>query len=154
REQLSPFYCLPQPQGQAIPRLLDKFELARIAHCHHIPSPQTVVCSSPEDIDKHIHTLTFPLVVKPRFAYQWGRKGAWEKVGGQKAILVDSVDQLLDIYAQLRLVQEEVLLQEYIAGVDSDIVVCCCYINKNGELLGYFTAKKLRQNPPLFGTGC
>jgi D-aspartate ligase len=154
REQLLPFYRLPQSKGQAIPRLLDKFELASIARRHQIPTPKTVVCSSPEELDKHVHMLQFPLVVKPRFAYQWRRKGAWEKVGAQKAILVDSVDQLRDIYLQLQFVQGEVLLQEYIAGADSDIVVCCCYINQNGELLGYFTAKKLRQNPPHFGTGC
>jgi predicted ATP-grasp superfamily ATP-dependent carboligase len=48
---------------------------------------------------------------------------------------------------------QELLLQEYVAGDDSDIVVCGCYIGRSGELLGHFTGRKLKQNPPLVGTG-
>ncbi len=154
REQLSPFYRLPQPPGQSILRLLDKSELATVAHCHHIPVPRTAICSSSQDIEQQIPLLKFPLVIKPRFAYQWRRSGDWKKVGERKAILVTSADQLQDEYRRLAEVVEEILLQEYIEGTDSDITVCCCYINRNGELLGYFTGRKLRQNPPLFGTGC
>ncbi len=154
KNQLAPFYYLAQPNGESVPRLLDKFEISRLASLIQIPVPKTVICSSLQDIDKKIGFLQFPLVAKPRFAYQWRQKGAWEKVGARKAILVESADQLKEEYRQLASVKEEVLLQEYISGPDSDIVVCCCYTNKNGDLVGYFTAKKLRQNPPFFGTGC
>ena len=44
-------------------------------------------------------------------------------------------------------------MQEYVVGDDSDIVVCCCYVDKDGELIGQFTGRKLRQIPPLIGTG-
>jgi predicted ATP-grasp superfamily ATP-dependent carboligase len=46
------------------------------------------------------------------------------------------------------------MIQEYIPGSDSDIAVCCCFMDAKHEMTAYFTARKLRQNPPLFGTGC
>ncbi|HXG22088.1 MAG TPA: hypothetical protein VNN62_23785 [Methylomirabilota bacterium] len=154
REQLAPFYRLPQPQDQTIPRILDKLETALVAERCHIPIPKTVVCTSVSDLEEKSRSLDFPLVVKPRFAYQWRHKGTWEKVGARKAFLVRAANQLRDEYRQLTTVTQEILLQEYIEGEDSDIVVCCCYIDQRGKLLGYFTARKLCQTPPLFGTGC
>jgi predicted ATP-grasp superfamily ATP-dependent carboligase len=154
RERLTSFYRLPQPPGEAVPRVLDKFELTALASLHHISAPKTTILTSAQDIDKQVADLKFPLVVKPRFAYQWRQKGSWEKVGGRKAILVESVEQLQDEYSQLMLVKEEILVQEYVAGLDSDLVICGCYMSQGGELLGHFTAKKLKQDPPLFGTGC
>jgi predicted ATP-grasp superfamily ATP-dependent carboligase len=97
--------------------------------------------------------LRFPIVVKPRFAYQWRRKGLWEKVGAAKAIIISSADELRREYLRVSEVTPEILLQEYVAGDDCDIVVCCCYINRRSELLGYFTGRKLKQSPPYVGTG-
>jgi len=154
RDQLAPSYCLPQAKGQAVSHLLDKFEIADVAERHRIHVPKTVTCASPQDLEKYGGLLTFPLVVKPRYAYQWRRKGSWEAVGERKAILVDSASQLLNEYHRIAPVTEEILLQEYVPGADNNLVSCCCYIDRDGELLGYFTTKKLCQDPPLFGTGC
>jgi predicted ATP-grasp superfamily ATP-dependent carboligase len=46
------------------------------------------------------------------------------------------------------------MIQEYILGPDHDIGVCCCFMDARHEMTAHFTARKLRQNPPLFGTGC
>lgn len=154
RDRLSPTYAIAQPNGSVIPLLLDKFELAQFAHAHGIATPQTLICRSTENFKQQIHTLRFPLVTKPRFAYQWRREGAWKKVGARKAIFIESLAHFENEYAQLEQVTDELLVQEYIPGNDSDIVVCCCYFDKSGELLGYFTGRKLRQSPALFGTGC
>jgi predicted ATP-grasp superfamily ATP-dependent carboligase len=152
REKLDRYYHIPQPEGEAITNLLDKAALVEIAGSNQVAVPKTVVCKSKQDLERC--SLRFPVVIKPRSAHEWRRNGAWEKVGAQKAVCVQSRDQLMEKYRQLSSVTETVLLQEYVAGMDSDIAVCCCYLSKSGELLGYFTAKKLRQNPPLFGTGC
>lgn len=153
RDALAAAYSLPQPENSPILRMMDKFELAAVARARGIPTPITAVCSSAQELDLQIPTLRFPIVVKPRFAYQWRRKGLWEKVGAAKAILVSSPDELRAHYRRLSDATAEILLQEYVAGDDSDIVVCCCYVNGAGELLGHFTGRKLKQNPPLVGTG-
>ena len=93
-------------------------------------------------------------MVKPRFAYQWRIGKAWELVGARKAILAQNVDELLQEYHSIVAVNPEVLIQEYVSGEETDIVVCCCYVARDGELLAHFTARKLRQSPPMFGTGC
>lgn len=153
RRALADSYSLPQPGNSPILRLMDKLELAAVASGKGIPTPRTVVCASAQDLARYITSLRFPVVVKPRFAYEWRRKGLWEKVGAAKAILVASPGELRTRYEQLADVSPEVLLQEYVAGDDSDIVVCGCYVNRAGELLGHFTGRKVKQNPPLMGTG-
>jgi predicted ATP-grasp superfamily ATP-dependent carboligase len=152
REQLGGLYRLPE--DRAVKSILDKLGLANIAARQGIAVPVTLACHTIDEIKRVSSEIGFPLVMKPRFAYQWRIGGAWQIVGARKAILVQSAEQLLDEYSAVASVNREVLLQEYISGEETDIVVCCCYIGRKGELLAYFTARKLRQNPPLFGTGC
>lgn len=154
REALVPAYVLPQPGNTPILRMMDKLELAMVAKAQGIPTPMTAACSSAAELERHIATLRFPVVVKPRFAYQWRRKGSWEKVGAAKALIISCAEEMRAQYRRLAEVTAEVLLQEYVAGDDADIVVCCCYVNRHGELLGHFTGRKLKQSPPLVGTGC
>jgi D-aspartate ligase len=151
--RLEPHYRLP-PGRDALPRLMDKARLAAIAHDHHIETPQTAVCASDEDIARISRTLAFPVVVKPRSAHEWRKVGIWEQVGARKAIMAPTPGELAAVYRTLAPVSPEILVQEYVPGEDRDIVVCCCYIDEGGNLLGQFTARKLRQSPPLFGTGC
>ncbi|MGQ0655425.1 MAG: carboxylate--amine ligase [Betaproteobacteria bacterium] len=152
-EALSAAYRLPQPANSPILRMMDKFELAAVARDRGIPAPATTLCASAPELKLKVSGLSFPLVMKPRFAYQWRREGSWAKVGAAKAIIVHSEPELRARYHAIADVTPEVLLQEYVAGDDTDIAVCCCYIDRQGKLLGHFTAKKLRQNPPLVGTG-
>ena len=153
RETLASHYVLPQPEDSPILRMMDKFELATVARARGIPTPTTALCGSADELDRRMSTLRFPVVLKPRFAYQWRRKGVWERVGAVKAIIVSSPDELRLRYRQLSGFTQELLLQEYVAGGDSDLIVCCCYVGRGGDLLGYFTGRKLKQNPPLVGTG-
>jgi len=153
REALNPFLSLPQPQESSILRMMDKLELARFASGIEIPAPVTVTCVSAEDLERQMQALRFPVIMKPRFAYQWRRKGQWERVGAQKAIIAETAVEALSSYRRVADVTQEVILQEYVPGEDSEIVVCCCYMDKQQELKGHFTARKLQQVPALTGTG-
>jgi predicted ATP-grasp superfamily ATP-dependent carboligase len=154
RDTLAPHFVLPQPTGNTIVRVMDKLELARVAARDGIPAPATSACSSAAELEALLPALHFPLIVKPRFAYQWRHQGVWEHVGAQKAIIVASADELRAHYRKVEPFTREVLLQQYIPGVDSDIVICGLYIDRAGNVLGHFTGRKIRQNPPLVGTGC
>lgn len=145
-------FLLPQPSGSRILQMMDKFEMAVVAQQQGIPTPITLLCRSPAELEENIQKLRFPMVVKPQFAYQWRRKGTWEKVGA-KAIIAHSAEELRLQYRMLAGLTPEIMLQQYIDGDDRDIVVCCCYVDRRGELRGYFTGRKLKQNPPLIGTG-
>jgi len=152
RRELGSLYCLPQ--DTAVESLLDKHALFKIATERGIPVPQTVICSSMEQIEAQLLTLRFPLVVKPRIAAQWRQKAAWEAVGSRKAFLVENAEELRREYLQISAVNPEVMIQQYVQGSDCDISVYCCFVNADGTIPAFFTARKLRQNPPLFGTGC
>ena len=153
QEALSPHYLLPQHRDSEILRLIDKLELAREATRLNIPTPLTVSCSSAAELDRHIATLQFPVIVKPRFAYQWRRKGVWQQAGSQKAVIVESAAELRTQYDRLAVFTSEVLLQRYVPGNDDDIVMFGCYVSREGKMIGHFTGRKLRQDPPLVGTG-
>jgi predicted ATP-grasp superfamily ATP-dependent carboligase len=133
---------------------LDKLELFKIAKEHEIPVPATVVCNSIEDVAAQSARLRFPLVVKPRMAVQWRQKDAWQAVGARKAFLVRSAGGLCAEYARLASISPEVMIQEYVEGADCDIAVYCCFMDTQHEMQAYFTARKVRQSPSLFGTGC
>lgn len=154
RDQLSPFYRLPRSLDRTLARILDKLELAEVASQQQIDVPKTVCCASETDIEKVPTILKFPLVIKPRYSYQWRQGGADKIIGAKKAVILESAAQLRQEYGRVAGATAEVLLQEYVPGGDADIVVCCCYVDRNGELAGYFTAKKRYQYPPLVGTGC
>ena len=153
REALEPFVLLPQAAGSPILRMMDKLELAAVSMDAGISTPRTVSCRSLDAIEREALALQFPVVIKPRFAYQWRRKGHWEQVGAQKAIIARTPSELQETYRRVESVTDEVILQEYVPGTDSDIVVCCCYMNRVQDMIGYFTGRKLRQTPPLTGTG-
>jgi len=153
RDRLAPFYRLPHPAGLDISQLMDKFTIANIALNNQIPTPKTRIYACAKEIEQDVKSVCLPLVLKPRFAYYWRQNGAWTKVGARKAVFVESLQQLCQECQQLKSVPGEILAQEFIRGVDSDIVVFCCYVGQDGQLLAYFTARKLRQCPPLFGTG-
>jgi len=153
-DALAPWYVLPQPDDSPILRMMDKLELADVATKLGLPTPRTASCDSAESLELQASAMRFPVIAKPRYAFQWRQQGLWEKVGAQKAFIVESRGELRHLYSRLAAVTEEVLLQEYIPGVDMDIVVCCAYIGRDGQPKGHFTGRKLKQSPPLVGTGC
>jgi predicted ATP-grasp superfamily ATP-dependent carboligase len=147
-------YVLPQPADSPIMRMMDKLELARVASSLAIAVPKTASCASVADLEREAGTMRFPIVAKPRFALQWRYGDSWQRVGQQKAFIAESLDALRALYERLAPVTPEILVQEYVPGEDHDIVVCCAVIGRDGVPKGYFTGRKLRQSPPLVGTGC
>src|SRR5262245_32798956 len=91
RRQLGSLYRIPE--SGAVPCILDKLELASIAAREGISVPSTIGCSTIEEIQVAARRLRFPVVIKPRFAYQWRVLNAWQTVGARKAILAQNPDQ-------------------------------------------------------------
>ena len=151
---LDPYFVLTQSSSSRIMAMMDKLELARVAGRLGIAAPKTAAGNSVEALRERAAELRFPVIMKPRFAYEWRRQGIWNRVGARKAIIAESMDALLEQYRGISSAVGEVLVQEFVPGDDHDIVVCCGYIDESGEMLGHFTARKLRQDPPLVGTGC
>jgi predicted ATP-grasp superfamily ATP-dependent carboligase len=154
REELSSIFRIPQGAGSAVPSLLDKLETARLAERAGVDSPRTVLCCSRKDLEKETGRLRFPVVLKPRSAHEWRQGGVWQKVGARKAILAETAKRLVAEFEGVIGITGAVLVQEFVPGGDDALVTFGCCMGAKGELLGYFTGRKLRQDPPQFGTGC
>jgi D-aspartate ligase len=154
RAELAPHYRLAIPPHGVLERVLDKQALVLAARQAGVAVPRTMKASSGEDLDRVSAEVGFPCVVKPVSSFQWRTTGSWEKVGGKKAFLARDLEELRSEYARVANVNPEVLIQEWIPGGTDQIGVLGCYAGEGGQLLAYFTVRKILQSPDDFGTGC
>src|SRR5262249_32389283 len=86
--------------------------------------------------------------------FLWREGSHWAKVGARKAILASDLCELQTAYDCVSQVTPEVMLQEWVPGDTSGIVVWGGYIDKKRRPVQYFTARKLMEMPERCGTGC
>lgn len=154
REELGQHYRLAIPPHDVLMRVNNKHALAMAAHEAGVPVPRTALLSSVEDRAGIPQEIGFPCVLKPVMAARWRRRDSWIKVGARKAVRVDDPQSLQRECELLSAVDTQILAQEWIAGSADKIVVLGGYVRPGGDLVSYFTARKLVQSPDDFGTGC
>jgi D-aspartate ligase len=154
REILSRHYRLAIPTSDCLLRVMNKHALAVAAQGAGIPIPRTALLSSPADLQRVAIEVGFPCILKPVFAVDWRGTKNWQKVGARKAIRVNDRRELEREYELLSEIDREVLIQQWIPGSSDQIVVLGGYVRNGGELVDYFTARKLVQSPDDCGTGC
>jgi D-aspartate ligase len=154
RAELTPYYRLAIPPHNVLERVLDKEALVVAARQAGVAVPQTMKAGSTEELARVQSEVGFPCVVKPVSSFQWRTTGSWEKVGGKKAFLARDLEELRREYARVAKVHPEILIQEWIPGGTDQIGVLGGYAGEDGELLAYFTVRKILQSPDDFGTGC
>jgi D-aspartate ligase len=154
RAELEPHYRLAIPPRECLTQALDKAAVAAAAQRAGVPTPRTLVARDAKELERLRDQIPFPCVVKPVRSAHWHERDNWRRVGGRKAFLVHSLEQLLGEYHQVSLAHPEVLLQEQIPGATRNIVVLGAYVGENSKPLAWFTARKVVQEPTDFGTGC
>lgn len=92
--------------------------------------------------------LPYPVIVKPALGHAWRKT-----FGGRKVLEAESPSTLLRIFENYRIHPREVVIQEIIPGPEDNIVVFAGYFNRDAEPVSVFTARKIRQYPPMFGSG-
>jgi D-aspartate ligase len=154
RVELAPHYRLAIPPHGVLERVLDKQALVLVARQAGVAVPRTMKAGSVEELARVQSEVGFPCVIKPVSSFQWRTTGSWERVGGKKAFLAGDLEELRREYARVANVHPEVLIQEWIPGATDQIGVLGGYASEGGELLAYFTVRKILQSPDDFGTGC
>ncbi len=147
-------YHLSIPPREALMRALDKGALVQAAQVAGVAAPKSLVAHNAKELADVPTAIGFPCVVKPVSSYMWRGEGKWQAVGCRKAFLADNWEQLKTEYDQVAAVNPDVLVQEWIPGSTKDIAIMGAYFGKDSEVLGYFCARKLVQEPDDFGTGC
>lgn len=147
-------YSLVLPKHEVLRASLDKWGTYCWARRADIPSPRTWLISTSGELAHTLRELSFPCVLKPVEAHLWRAGDNWARVGGRKAFSVNTPEELLAEYEQLSHAAPRVLIQEMVPGTDENLFVAACYLDTNARPIASFTAQKLLQSPPLFGTGC
>ncbi len=154
RAQLEPRLIIPQPPGEILRRVMDKYELFQIAQRVGISVPLTHLIRQGDEARAIVNSVSYPVIVKPRYSVYWRGKKQWRQIGEQKAMLVRDPNELREAIFRVRAVGADAVIQEYVAGNDQTLVSCNCYFNRAGELAGYFCSRKVMQSPEGTGTGC
>jgi D-aspartate ligase len=154
RLALEPHYRLALPPREALLRVLDKHALVCAARKAGVEVPRTSVLRSRDELPRVAEEVKFPCVVKPVRAYDWRQNDNWQAVGGRKAFLVRTREELDRGYESVRHAHPEALVQEWIPGDTGDLVILGAYVREDSQPLAWFTARKLVQSPDDFGTGC
>lgn len=131
------------PDNAIVQELLDKEKFFEFCTENGFLLPPYFFVNRKQDILKAASPLQYPLIIKaPQKVY---------KKGLAKAYIVDSAEELVELWQIISKLHHEFVVQEYIAGTDADVYFCLQYISQRGELLASFTGRKIRQWRPLCG---
>jgi predicted ATP-grasp superfamily ATP-dependent carboligase len=145
KSRLDRHYTVACTEWEITKKFIDKKHTYVLADEIGVPAPKTMVPQSAEDVERYGQAVQYPCLVKPSQSHQY-----YEHFG-EKMVLVDGFDQMLDVYQQAEDVGLEVMLQELIPGDDSLGVSYHSY-SWNGKPLVEFTAQQIRNGPPEFGS--
>ncbi|RIJ20459.1 hypothetical protein D1224_15175 [Henriciella barbarensis] len=131
--------------GLAI-RLMDKGQLYSICDTFGVSYPK-IWRSTLSEAKSLKDSIAYPCMIKPARIHEVkhlmkGQKGWVVKEAGDFEATIRSIPDEIDL----------ILVQEIVAGPESEIMLWAGHIDENGRVRQRFTARKLRQYPPGFGS--
>jgi predicted ATP-grasp superfamily ATP-dependent carboligase len=146
RELLDPLYLIDLPDNRLINLLLDKEKFAAYALEHEILIPDTIVIQKASDLQQIAKTRRFPVIIKPK-----SKSRLWLESGLGKALYIKDAEEFIAACSKALLYCENLIVQEWIVGNDSNVHYCLGYFGPAGDAIAIFTGYKIRQWP--VGTG-
>lgn len=132
-------YCFPRQDASLVRVLCDKGRMQDLARRSGVPTAQTLVPRSKEDVEHFLETAVFPVMVKATDAGRLRRR-----TGGTKFI-IQSPRELLDLYSKAEDREApNLLIQEFIPGEDW---MFDGYFDENSECVFGVSGKKIRRFP-------
>lgn len=147
RDRLRPFFHIALPPPDVVEMLMDKTRFYAYAQEHDLPIPPTWFLRSRDDMLAARRSVRLPAILKPANS----ATRLWEKNCMFSAFKVDTTEELLTVFDTYHEFTDVFILQEWIAGPDSNLYSCNAYLDAHGEPLATFVARKLRQWPPHIG---
>lgn len=144
RERLSAFYRFNLPRAGVVDALLHKQGFQRLAEQLGSPIPPLVHIRAPADLPA-LENLHYPAVVKP------GERHSEYGHQFKKAYRVESAGEAASLLRRILMVMQDVVVQEWIEGPDSNIYFCLQYLGRQGQVVASFTGRKIRSWPPQVG---
>jgi predicted ATP-grasp superfamily ATP-dependent carboligase len=153
REQLSTCFRFALPSHDLLENLVDKRRFAELAKQTNLPTPKThAIARGCATSDPQVRAWdAFPCILKPGLRTHWfGSRLAHHVITYQKAVRVESHEELMTMAPALDAYPSDFILQSLIEGGESQIVSYHAYVSEAG-VLGEFTGRKVRTAPPDYG---
>lgn len=134
----------PFPAWDVLARIQSKREQLAAAERAGVAVPRTAAPGSAAEARKAADELGYPVLVKPSVTEGFKRRF------GRQAFRCENGAEAERAYAEAE--QYEPLVQEFLPGGDETLYTLGSYLADDGEPLGLFSGRKLRQTPPGVGT--
>jgi D-aspartate ligase len=147
REKLSPYFELYLPERAAVEASLDKLAQYRVAEEIGVPYPRTY---SNGDHGRLMADLASGRAVPPLFLKARVPLSDHSLARFRRMKLRDAAEASRQV-AEAERLGVPFVVQEIIPGGDDQLYTLGSTMNERGELVSFFTGRKLRQMPPGFG---
>jgi D-aspartate ligase len=147
RSDLSRQFLFVLPDEKTVGEILSKGKQYRLMERLGIPFPETFYPRKRYDIDVLKDQLTYPVFIKPYYSH------LWKKHFQEKGFKANNKKELVNIWGMIETTGFDVILQSVISGPASSLIEVNLYRGVEGDILGVFSVRKLRQYPPEFGVG-
>ena len=138
--RLGEHYLFPFPAWPVLSRIQNKRAQYEAAESVGVAVPETRVPGSAAEARSAANELGYPVLVKPSSTEGFKRRFH------RQAFRCETGDEVERAYAEAE--EYEPLVQEVIAGGDDCLFTLGSYLAPDGEPLGLFCGRKLRQTPP------
>ena len=143
--RLAPYYLCNLPDAPLLAQLNDKACFARIAAGQGLRVPRTALVEGAAGLVDAARRVGFPLIAKPL-----EKGGRFDAHFQARALRCESEQTLVERFAHFPW-DGPLLVQQFIAGTDSDIYFCLTYFDRNADPKAQFTGRKLRVWPRGIG---
>ena len=143
-DRLGERFRFPFPGWEVLSRIQSKRGQLETAERVGIPVPRWTAPGSPAEARAAADELGYPVLVKPSSTEGFKRRF------GRQAFRCGGGEEVERAYGEAE--PYEPLVQELVPGGDEELYTLGCYLAADGEPLGLFCGRKLRQTPPVVGT--
>jgi predicted ATP-grasp superfamily ATP-dependent carboligase len=144
REALGGRFLYPFPSWDVLARIQSKRHQLERAQAAGVPIPRTAYPRSAAEALAEAADTGYPVLVKPSAPTGFKRRF------GRQAFRCEGPADLERAFADAE--PFEPMVQELVPGGDEELYTLGSYLTQEGEALGLFTGRKLRQTPPGVGT--
>ena len=137
-------FLYPFPPWEVLSQIQTKRGQLEVAERVGVPTPRTAHPVSAGAARAAAELLGFPVLVKPSSTEGFKRRF------GRQAFRCESAAEVERAYVDAE--PYEPMVQEVIPGGDGELYTLGSYLSRDGEALGLFCGRKLRQTPPGVGT--
>jgi predicted ATP-grasp superfamily ATP-dependent carboligase len=132
--------------------LTSKRSTFEMAAEHDFPAPDTIYVEDRDQLRRQWQRVQAPILIKPEFSKHWRTPAALAALGGQKAIIANSEQELVDLYDRVRPLTEQLMAQEVIPGPDHNLLYWAGFVGNDGRVGGRIVGRKIRVNPIHVGS--